>query len=325
MAVGDMAHVQGETRRREVAAVHVHSHLRLRMRHRRASGGGHEVVALPGVSRRHGACFDRPFAVFPLFQVRECEWPPAQLNVAWSFPNFSVMKMVLRGGWGGAPVPLTRLAASARKRPTATIRPPHPPSRQREKARANDCSAQYSHGKAVFRHRSARRFHLSCHNENTVRNKSQTLVLAGYFCRNAGGFSFEKLVKSISPHHNCTNILRLNMCLSVTNQVKVRPASGRQGSDRSEDAWTPKRQRVKVISRLPNPRGARRNAYPRQGRDRQKPDAPLHNTPPPPTPTPTLQLQLPNPNSPTPTPTPQLQLPLPRVRPEKIFGNAQNT
>ena len=40
--------------------------------------------------------------------------------------------MVFRGGWGGAPVPPTRLAASARKRPTAPIRPSHPPFRQEQ-------------------------------------------------------------------------------------------------------------------------------------------------------------------------------------------------
>ena len=43
-------------------------------------------------------------------------------------------------------------------------------------------------------------------------------------------------------------------------------------------ARTPRRQGVKAIWRLPNPRGARRNARPRKSRDRRKPDAPVLNT-----------------------------------------------
>ena len=41
--------------------------------------------------------------------------------------------------------------------------------------------------------------------------------------------------------------------------VKVRPISGNKGRGRSESAWTAKRQGVKAIWRLPNPRDARRN------------------------------------------------------------------
>ncbi len=65
---------------------------------------------------------------------------------------------------------------------------------------------------------------------------------------------------------------------SATNQVEVRPVSGRKGSGRREDARTPRRQGVKAIWRLPNPRGARRNARPRKSRDRRKPDAPVLDT-----------------------------------------------
>ena len=65
---------------------------------------------------------------------------------------------------------------------------------------------------------------------------------------------------------------------SATNRVEVRPVSGRKGSGRREDARTPRRQGVKAIWRLPNPRGARRNARPRKSRDRRKPDAPVLRT-----------------------------------------------
>ena len=65
---------------------------------------------------------------------------------------------------------------------------------------------------------------------------------------------------------------------SATNQVEVRPVSGRRGSGRREDARTPRRQGVKAIWRLPNPRGARRNAHPRKSRDRRKPAATILRT-----------------------------------------------
>ena len=60
--------------------------------------------------------------------------------------------------------------------------------------------------------------------------------------------------------------------------VEVRPVSGNEGRGRSESAWTPKRQGVKAISRLPNPRDARRNMRLRKSLDRRKPDAPLRHT-----------------------------------------------
>ena len=49
----------------------------------------------------------------------------------------------------------------------------------------------------------------------------------------------------------------------ATNRVEVRPVSGNGGSGRREDARTPRRPGAKAILRLPNPRGARRNARPR--------------------------------------------------------------
>ena len=60
--------------------------------------------------------------------------------------------------------------------------------------------------------------------------------------------------------------------------VEVRPVSGNEGRGRSESAWTPKRQGVKAICRLPNPRDARRNMRLRKSLDRRKPDAPLRRT-----------------------------------------------
>ena len=95
---------------------------------------------------------------------------------------------------------------------------------------------------------------------------------------------------------------------SATNQVEVRPVSGRKGSGRREDARTPRRQGVKAIWRLPNPRGARRNARPRKSRDRRKPDAPVLHTHPPHT-RPSMQAVLP---------------PLVTASAQKKVGNLQN-
>ena len=66
--------------------------------------------------------------------------------------------------------------------------------------------------------------------------------------------------------------------------VKVRPISGNGGRGRRESAWTPRRPGAKAISRLPSPRGARRNMRFRKSLDRRKSDAPIrhtHDRPPP--------------------------------------------
>ena len=52
----------------------------------------------------------------------------------------------------------------------------------------------------------------------------------------------------------------------------------KQGRGRSESAWTAKRQGVKAIWRLPNPRDARRNMRLRKSLDRRKSDAPAPHT-----------------------------------------------
>ena len=65
---------------------------------------------------------------------------------------------------------------------------------------------------------------------------------------------------------------------SRPSPVKVRPISGNKGRGRSESAWTAKRQGVKAIWRLPNPRDARRNMRFRKSLDRRKSDAPPPHT-----------------------------------------------
>ena len=62
------------------------------------------------------------------------------------------------------------------------------------------------------------------------------------------------------------------------SSVKVRPISGREGRGRRESTWTPQRQGVKAISRLPNPRDARRSVRFRKSLDRRKSAAPTHYT-----------------------------------------------
>ena len=52
----------------------------------------------------------------------------------------------------------------------------------------------------------------------------------------------------------------------------------KQGRGRSESAWTAKRQGVKAIWRLPNPRDARRNMRFRKSLDRRKSDVPAPHT-----------------------------------------------
>ena len=151
------------------------------------------------------------------------------------------------------------------------------------------------HGRVrAFRRLAARRLHLPC--RPAVMRILCVIILQRWF--SPSGLALAAKDK-ISPRHGCTNALRLQLRgaeerpggprapmtgTSARNgrtrpiPVEVRPVSGNEGRGRSESAWTPKRQGVKAICRLPNPRDARRNMRLRKSLDRRKPDAPLRHT-----------------------------------------------